>query len=341
MSHLISVIVPIYNREKYLRTCLDSIVNQSYKNLEIILVDDGSTDDSVTICEEYATDDLRIKIIRQENQGVAAARNAGLRQAAGQYVGFVDSDDWLDKRAYEILVKNLESTQADVSVGSYVREYRGRSDELSAGEELNTIKCYDSPKDILEQLTDAAGFFNCFIWNKLYKSSVIGEIRFNEKARMSEDYAFNWEVFKNVKKAVFSQFPVYHYRNYNESLTRRCPIENFISAIKLNEKMLKESEAIGGSVYRNILNDYLGLNIRAAELMIYDGFDQKIYNFLKKNLIRYHGGIRAFKLYRRILCGAFFRGFFYYRIVYYLQWPLIQMVRMGKEYRAKKRLYKL
>ena len=107
MSHLISVIVPIYNREKYLRTCLDSIVNQSYKNLEIILVDDGSTDDSVTICEEYATDDLRIKIIRQENQGVAAARNAGLRQAAGQYVGFVDSDDWLDKRAYEILVKNL------------------------------------------------------------------------------------------------------------------------------------------------------------------------------------------------------------------------------------------
>ena len=107
MRDSISIIVPVYNVEKYLEKCIDSILNQSYQNLEIILIDDGSTDNSGSICDEYKKKDQRVQVIHQKNQGQSSARNAGLNIAKGSYIGFVDSDDWIEQNMYEKLYKNI------------------------------------------------------------------------------------------------------------------------------------------------------------------------------------------------------------------------------------------
>ena len=334
---LISVIIPIYNREQYLKRCLDSVVGQTYRNLEILLIDDGSTDRSAEICSRYAAKDGRIRLLRQANGGVARARNLGLKQAGGEYLAFVDSDDWLDCQAYEVLLQNLKAADADVSVGSYIREYHESRTEKLEISSFNHCQEFEGKEAILRQLTDAAGFFNCFIWNKLYRRRLVGTTSFREEARMSEDYFFNWNVLKNAKKAVFSEYPVYHYRNYNESLTRKCPIENFFSAIGMSRIMLSESAQIDETVRKNILNDYLGLNLRAAELMLHGNFNAGQYRQLRENIQEQRAGIAAFKLYRRILCRGFLHSFRLYELIYYLQLPLIKLARIIKERRVKRR----
>ena len=120
----ISVIVPVYNVEPYLIECLESIINQTYRDLEIILIDDGSTDKSGDICEEYAKKDDRIIVIHQSNQGSASAKNAGLRKASGEYLAFVDSDDFLQEDAYEFMVRQLEEYHADIIQGYFRKVYQ-------------------------------------------------------------------------------------------------------------------------------------------------------------------------------------------------------------------------
>lgn len=121
----ISVIVPIYNVEKYLNKCIDSIVNQTYKNLEIILIDDGSTDGSGDICDEYAGRDMRIKVFHQENKGVVAARKVGIKNATGEYIGFVDGDDYIDSNMFAELYHLINKKEADIVSSGWKREYRG------------------------------------------------------------------------------------------------------------------------------------------------------------------------------------------------------------------------
>ena len=128
---LISVIVPIYNVEKYLDRCVDSIINQTYKNLEIILVDDGSPDNCLAICDSWAEKDRRIKVIHKENGGVSSARNSALDIASGDYIGFVDSDDWIEPDMYEILIKNAKKYDADISRCAGLLDYCDRSEEYN------------------------------------------------------------------------------------------------------------------------------------------------------------------------------------------------------------------
>lgn len=125
---LISVVVPVYKAEKYIDECIESIVNQTYRNLEIILVDDGSPDRCPKICDEWAFRDERIKVIHQTNKGAAAARNAGIKVASGQYIGFVDSDDYIDKTMYEVLYEGIGKSDAQISCCYFVREYGNGAD---------------------------------------------------------------------------------------------------------------------------------------------------------------------------------------------------------------------
>lgn len=120
---LLSVIVPVYNVEKFINDCIDSILGQSYKNIELILVDDGSTDSSGEICDKYCSVDKRVKVIHQNNKGCSAARNAGIANAKGNLIAFMDADDLIDQDMYEVLIKNLDMTNSDVSACSYVKEY--------------------------------------------------------------------------------------------------------------------------------------------------------------------------------------------------------------------------
>lgn len=149
----ISIVVPIYNVEKYVKKCIESLIKQTYKNIEIILVDDGSTDNSVGIIDEYANKDPRVVAIHQENKGVSAARNAGLKVARGEYIGFVDPDDYVDCQMYEVMVNKLQTGFADLAVCGYLKVWE------SSGE-IETFCLADkivSAKNCLNDLFDFRG----------------------------------------------------------------------------------------------------------------------------------------------------------------------------------------
>lgn len=172
----ISIIVPVYNVEKYVEKCIQSLINQSYKNIEIILVDDGSNDRSNKIIDEYAKVDSRILTIHQKNKGVSAARNAGLKVATGEYVGFVDPDDYVDYQMYETMLKKIELNMSDLAVCGF-----SKVTELSDKEEIFEIKDeLLSPKKCVEDLFDFRGGYAIkpSVWNKLFRRDKIGDLKF-------------------------------------------------------------------------------------------------------------------------------------------------------------------
>ncbi|WP_416145204.1 glycosyltransferase family 2 protein [Planococcus koreensis] len=168
MSETISVIVPVYNVQEYLPKCLDSVIGQTYENLEILLVNDGSTDESAEICDRYARMDGRIHVIHQENQGLAAARNAGLEAAAGMYIGFVDSDDWIDLDMYEFLYRLMHEYRADLAMCRLTEITNTESVDRSTGK-LLVCDGLTAVKRIFKRESDYHIGYSVF--NKLYKKS--------------------------------------------------------------------------------------------------------------------------------------------------------------------------
>lgn len=212
-SPLISVIIPVHKVEQYIDRCVKSVVNQTYRNLEIILIDDGSPDNCPEICEEWARKDKRIKIIHKENEGVSVARNRGIDIATGDYVGFVDSDDWISEDMFEVLLENALKYDADISHCSF---YKAASEEeytvgLGTG---NKFVC-DNNKGIEECLKLES--FILSIWNKLYKKKVLEGVRFEIGRYISEDTLFNFMAFKNAKKTIYDGDPKYYYFTRSDS----------------------------------------------------------------------------------------------------------------------------
>ena len=209
----ISIIVPVYNVEKYLRKCVDSILNQTFKDFELILVDDGSIDTSGKICDEYNLKDNRIKVIHKENGGLSSARNAGLDIAQGEYIGFVDSDDWIELDMYEKLYKICKENDTDVGIVGI--NYGGASEKKKS----KKIEIY-SNKLILDDLVYNKGKEITWpAWNKLWLKKVIGESRFKE-GRIYEDGLFLYSLSSKIKKVAKIDYEAYNYRMDNESITR-------------------------------------------------------------------------------------------------------------------------
>lgn len=207
MNDLISVIVPIYKVEAYLRKCVDSIIGQTYKNLEIILVDDGSPDGCGAICDAYAAEDDRIKVIHKQNGGLSDARNAGLDIMTGEYVGFVDSDDWIEPEMYEKLMENMKHFQADISFG-------GVSDDLERDGVVKSVKVSDyGPKPFAESNTDAMKRYflgSWAAWDKLYKASLFNNIRY-PKGEINEDEAIVLRLLEQCENVCYTNEIFYHY----------------------------------------------------------------------------------------------------------------------------------
>ena len=173
---LISVIVPVYKVERYLDRCVQSIVDQTYRNLEIILVDDGSPDACSDMCDAWAAKDHRIRVIHQENRGLGAARNSGIRISTGELIGFVDSDDWLEPTMYEVLYHSLTKENADTSMIADVLEYpNGRQIYLYQPDLHLVMTTSESFKYI-----NLPGYSTISAWSKLIKRSALGNIRFPE-----------------------------------------------------------------------------------------------------------------------------------------------------------------
>lgn len=202
---VISVVVPVYNVEPYLKECLESIINQTYRDLEIILIDDGSTDKSGDICDEYGKKDERIIVIHQSNQGSASAKNAGLRKSSGEYLAFVDSDDFLQEDAYEFMVKQLEEYCADIIQGCFRKVYQ---------------KFYRDVNKIIEmQILDTSEFLELFtkdwtcglLWDKLYKRDIFKDIYFKEGHKIDDEF-FTYKGVMNSKKILRVPHYIYNYR---------------------------------------------------------------------------------------------------------------------------------
>lgn len=229
---VISIIVPVYNVEEYLGQCLDSIVNQTYSNLEIICVNDGATDSSRSILEEYAANDQRIKIIDKENGGLSDARNAGLRFAGGEFIMFVDSDDWLDVTACEKSIRIAKEQQVDVVMWPYIREFG----EVSLAKNIFEADMYFNKTDTYEKIYRR--FFGLYgeelahpenadalvtVWGKLYRSELIlkNNIQFVDIKEIAtcEDALFNIDVFTYANTSYFYNCALYHYRKNDSSFT--------------------------------------------------------------------------------------------------------------------------
>ncbi|MGL5904566.1 MAG: glycosyltransferase family 2 protein, partial [Cetobacterium sp.] len=216
MKPKISIIVPVYNAENYLEKCIDSVLNQTFRDFELILVNDGSLDSSGAICDEYSQKDKRIIVIHKKNGGQSSARNAGLDIVKGEYIGFVDSDDWIEPEMYEILYNNIFETHSDISI------CKTRLVKQNSKEEK--IEC-SNKKYIFEgkEIYDKVFINNIFEWgpcNKLYKFSKIFNIRFLE-GRVYEDVVYNLFVYKNVNKISYIDNFLYNYRVDNLSTTRQ------------------------------------------------------------------------------------------------------------------------
>lgn len=216
---MISIIVPIYNVEPYLRKCLDSVVGQTYRDLEILIIDDGSTDGSGRICDEYKEKDDRIIVFHTENRGLSAARNLGLDNATGEWIGFVDSDDWIEPDMYEVLLKKAEESGADVVECGCYRELldktvaRKRVDVLLNGEEAVSALLQGKLFD--------------YAWDKLWKKECFKSIRFPEE-RVHEDTAVTYRIFAEAESVCMISSALYHYRERKGSLSQTYDMANVV-----------------------------------------------------------------------------------------------------------------
>lgn len=222
MTEKITVIVPVYNVENYLNKCLDSLINQTYKNLEIIVINDGSTDNSGEICQEYAQKDNRIIYIEKENGGLSDARNVGLDKMTGSYVTFIDSDDWVELDYVEILYKKIIEYQADISVGNY---YSYNEDEEIYYFHIYGNSYYEKVYDnvsIFENLYESQemkSFALISACGKLYKAKLFDYLRF-DKGKLGEDGYFNQKMYLSVNKVVYLNKGLYAYRQRSGSITK-------------------------------------------------------------------------------------------------------------------------
>lgn len=199
MEELISVIVPIYNVEKYLNKCIESIINQSYSNLEIILVDDGSKDSSGIMCDSYILKDKRIKVIHKENGGLSDARNVGLDKAKGEYIVFIDSDDWIDEKMIEILYNIIKKNNSDISICDYFLAYNEEIQTQKEDIEIINLSNIEALKTIYDK---DLGVCMIVAWNKLYKRNLFkDDIRY-PYGKIHEDEFTTYKLLYKAKKNI-------------------------------------------------------------------------------------------------------------------------------------------
>ena len=212
MNELISIIVPVYKVEPYIKRCVQSIIEQSYKNIEIILVDDGSPDKSGEICDEFSKKDERIKVIHKPNGGLSDARNAGLKIAKGEYIGFVDSDDYIENDMFECLYKLCTENKAQISIVSYYEYYNGKLISVRKNDKLEK---FNKTEAIKELLIDSK--IQSYAWNKLFKRELFDGIIFPTNKNF-EDIATTLLLFEKAEKVVLLEEPKYHYLRRNDSI---------------------------------------------------------------------------------------------------------------------------
>lgn len=275
---LVSVIVPVYNVEKYVGRCVDSLLNQTLSNIEIILVDDGSTDSSGGICDGYAAKDTRIKVIHQANRGLGLSRNSGIEIATGEYIGFVDSDDCVSTEMFRILYENASRFVADISYCSYLK-FQNENEIKQKREISNCTEVWEGKKEIREYMLDRVGLpprkkedcrFGASVCCGIFSSKIIRTLnaRFvSERQLIAEDMVFDIDVIPYCNKIVHTNAELYYYRHNPNSLTTRYVADRFERNVSLCHAMESRLAGIyGPDIYKESLNRYF-LKITRVSLM--------------------------------------------------------------------------
>lgn len=239
----VSIIVPIYNSSSYLNCCMDSLLKQTYKNIEIILVDDGSKDISPEICKKYQKKDSRVSYYSKKNGGVASARNYGLRKITGEYVVFIDSDDYIENNMIECLVEGIDKYNCDMSACYFSKfnNYNKILEKQATNDKIINYKVLDNKEEIYSLMLKNKKIGG-YIWNKIYKESILHEMDKYFSGDMLEDYEFNCRYVELCSKISFCEVELYNYFENSNGLT---------GSFKMNDSKIN-----GINVYNEIIKYY-------------------------------------------------------------------------------------
>lgn len=266
---MISIIIPMYNCEKYIEKCVNSILVQTYPDIEVIVVDDGSTDCSYQIVSKLAEKDSRLVLLSQPNQGVSAARNLGLQKATGRYISFADSDDWLNPEQYQCMLDSILANHSDCCVcGCIVEDDKGR---LIKKRGMEQNGCCDSDEGLC--LLFIPDKFNGVLWNKLFRREMLFSERgdifnwFDSSIHVWEDVVWCYLVFSHCRKISYISTHTYHYVQHDSNITRKGFSEKKLSMLTAAEILLKNSVQ-GSSVVRKQIISYIFMNFRGLSYEI-------------------------------------------------------------------------
>lgn len=220
MSPKISVIVPVYNGEKFIEKCLNSILNQTYENLEIIVINDGSEDKSPELCNSYAKKDCRVRVVHQKNAGLSSVRNKGLQLAKGGLIGFVDQDDFIHPKMYELLLTNLIDCDADISICDYSKIYDcSYNNYLSKNLDKQNIYTY-SRLEALKNLLNKNYLTTVVPWNKIYKKELFKNVRYPVGKTADDEFVIH-HIIQSANKIVYTDLVLYYYFHNTNSITNK------------------------------------------------------------------------------------------------------------------------
>lgn len=281
----VSVIVPVYNAGPYLKQCIDSILNQTYHNIELILVNDGSTDGSATICESYRQVDQRVRLINKRlgGGGVGAARNSALPLITGEFVLFVDNDDWLEPNHIEVLYKALKETDSDISIVNFTQFMEERSSYAFHVTEKDYFQEVFTPQEwFSREYNGRFAFSQCFTvpWCKLYKASIFENISYPEDEKVEDDYT-TWKLYLMADRIVFTNIALYYHRKRETSVTKTVD-STYVFPLKSIEERVTILSLIGFDIseelraYRWRLNLHRESYLASGHMQEYQTCLQKI-----------------------------------------------------------------
>jgi len=271
---LVSIIVPVYNAEKYIDNCVTSVVNQTYSKWELLLIDDGSFDSSGMICDNYSRLNSRIRVVHQKNLGVSAARNRGIECAEGEYIAFLDVDDALPQESLKTLVNSLIDNNADVAMGITCGEkWENHSGvEIWKGEDGIQYSLMDDP-------------YTCAAWGKLYRRELIGETRFDRKIKINEDSLFVFQIMCKKPVCVCVNKEIYQYIQVSGSASRSAFSEKYFDILKVSDLKYKKIEEQFPQMHDLAKNMLLKARMNVLRLLAVRTRDE--YRDVEKKLLEY------------------------------------------------------
>jgi glycosyltransferase involved in cell wall biosynthesis len=297
MNKLVSIIIPCYNAEKYIEQCINSVINQTYKNIELIVINDGSKDNSGKIIQTFAKQYNWIKYFEKENGGVSSARNLGLDFVNGDYVTFIDADDWIENNHIENLVRNLESANYDLSICSFKLEKRNNKSFKQPNKVITKIM---DTEETMKNVFVGKLFPGGYLWNKLFKREKIGNLRFDKIIYYGEDLLFVYNYLKNCSKTIYQSNRTYHYIKTPNSIVRSKFNFKKLTVLTCLEIIMEDLKSYNPSIINFAEGLYCLLNLEILYYLIRDKVkDKALKSKIKKQFKNSMKSLRKTKLFHR------------------------------------------